>query len=97
MSTEARLLLVFLLWTALLQHDHQELGVRGHEDLVAGGPGPEEGHRVGGVQVPHHGPGGAGEAGHEVLILRRGYSRVIAVAHFLTALPGLRWCCPRWS
>ena len=39
---------------------------------MAGGPGPEEGHRVGGVQVPHHGPGGAGEAGHEVLILRIG-------------------------
>ena len=64
--------LVLLAQVALLQHDHQELGVRGHEDLVAGGPGPEEGHRVGGVQVPHHGHGGAAEAGHEVLILRIG-------------------------
>ena len=57
MSTETLLLLVLLLWTALLQHDHQELGVGRHQDLVARRPHPEEGEVVGGIEVPHHGPG----------------------------------------
>ena len=57
MSTEALLLLVLLLWTTLLQHDHQELGVGRHQHLVARRPHPEEGEVVGGIEVPHHGPG----------------------------------------
>ena len=32
---------------------------------------PEEGEVVGGVEVPHHGPGGGGQVGHEVLVLGR--------------------------
>ena len=66
--------LVLLGEVTLLQHDHQELRVRGHEDLVTGGPGPEEGHLVSRVQVPDHGLGSERQVGHEVLILRQGKS-----------------------
>ena len=39
---------------------------------MTGGPGPEEGHLVGRVQVPDHGLGSERQVGHEVLILRQG-------------------------
>ena len=41
---------------------------------MTGGPGPEEGHLVGRVQVPDHGLGSERQVGHEVLILRQGGS-----------------------
>ena len=78
-----------------LQHDHQELRVRGHEDLVTGGPGPEEGHLVGRVQVPDHGLGSERQVGHEVLILRQGKS--LNTSWHDHTIPGPRWCCPQWS
>ena len=70
--------LVFFVEVTLLQHDHQELGVRGHENLVTAGPGPKEGHLVGGVQVPDHGLGRECELGDKMLILRQRGMRVMS-------------------
>ena len=56
----------------LLEDQHEELLVRSHQHLVTGGPQSEEGKLVGGVEVPHHGPRGGGEAGHQLLVLGGG-------------------------
>ena len=53
----------------LLEDQHEELVVRSHQHLVTGRPQSEEGELVGWVEVPHHRPGGGGEAGHQLLVL----------------------------